>query len=218
MRINLWMNSIPWIKWTSQRWTNLEDNPYRNILFASFSIVARVRACAPQNLGCKLKATSRHGPFCGSRKSLRVTSRVAPCRPLGRTAAAEAPFLYKKAPAYQTFSMKWGGGKGRDGGVREQERQRGRRRERQRRERGNEEGRRNYGRETGRVARRSGARTREQKKKVDAKRGRRRREAGEIEEMLMENVGRKESETIGDNWRKLKWQENEIKRKESKWI
>lgn len=44
------------------------------------------------------------------------------------------------------------------------------------------------------------------------KRGRRRK-IGEIEEVHTENVGGKESETEGDDWRKLKWEKHEIKKK-----
>lgn len=125
-------------------------SPWENIAYASSSrrghyrsIVASEFVHAFQNLGCKLKARSRRGPSC-SRKSLRVASRVAPRRPLGRAAAAAAaPFLYKKPPHTRRSQWNEKVGKrrryrekeGKRRKEKERERQKGKRRERQRRER-----------------------------------------------------------------------------------
>lgn len=154
-----------------------------------------VHAREPQNLGCKLKATTRRGPLCGSRKSLRVASRVAPCRPLGRTAAAEAPFLYKKPP--HTRRSQWNeevakGKRGQRarktkreaaGKTKERTEERGRTKELRKRDGESREG--EWGKDEG---------SEERRWMWKEKRGRR-REAGEIEEVNTENVGGKESET-----------------------
>lgn len=206
------MNGLSNIINESQRWASLDDNPHGNILFASFSIGPRfVHAHEPQNLGCKLKATSRRGPFCGSRKSLRVASRVAPCRPLGRTAATEAPFLYKKPP--HTRRSQWNeevakGGRGQRarktkrvaaGKTKERAGERGRAKELRKRDGESREV--EWGKDWG---------SEERRWMRKEERGNR-REAGEIEEVHTRNVGGKESETgrtIEENWNGKK---NEIK-------
>lgn len=98
-------------------------SPWKHFTLFLLDSGPMLHAHGSQNLGCKLKATSRRGPS-RSRKSLRVACWVAPCRPLGRAAAAEAPFLYKKSPHTRRSQWNKEVAKGKRGQERERERER----------------------------------------------------------------------------------------------